>query len=79
MDMKQCEIRNLATSIRPPDKSAYKKIIFSYFSTKTYGVGTQKNRSKHMFKLMGKKIIAILRYSFLFFFFFLLKWPYALF
>ena len=28
----------------PPDKSAYWKIIFSYFSTKTYVVGTQKNR-----------------------------------
>ena len=32
------------TSInRPPDKSVYLKII-SYFSTKTYVVGTQKNR-----------------------------------
>ena len=29
---------------RPPDKSAYLKINFSYFSTKTYVVGTQKNR-----------------------------------
>ena len=30
---------------RPPDKCAYMKIIFPYFSTKTYyGVGTQKNR-----------------------------------
>ena len=28
----------------PPDKSALLKIIFSYFSTKTYVVGTQKNR-----------------------------------
>ena len=27
-----------------PDKSAYLKIIFSYFSTETYVVGTQKNR-----------------------------------
>ena len=40
---------------------------FLYFSFKTYGVGTQKNRDgsfehpKHMFKLMGKKIITILR------------------
>ena len=38
---------------------------FSYFSTKTYVVGTQKNHlnehPKHMFKLMDKKIIAILR------------------
>ena len=25
-------------------KSAYRKFIFSYFSTKTYVVGTQKNR-----------------------------------
>ena len=29
---------------RPPDKSAYWKIIFLYFSSKTYVVGTQKNR-----------------------------------
>ena len=28
---------------RPPDKRAYLKIIFFYFSTKTYVVGTQKN------------------------------------
>ena len=27
-----------------PDRSAYWKIIFSYFSPKTYVVGTQKNR-----------------------------------
>ena len=27
-----------------PDKSAYLKIYFFYFSTKTYVVGTQKNR-----------------------------------
>ena len=41
---------------------------FSYFSTKTYVVGTQKNRlndgsfehPKHMFKTMDKEIIAIL-------------------
>ena len=37
---------------------------FSYFSTKTCVVGTQKNRldehPKHMLKLMGKKIITIL-------------------
>ena len=42
---------------------------FSYFSTKTYFVGTQKNRlngtvfferPKHMFELMDKKIITIL-------------------
>ena len=54
---------------RPPDKIAYLKIIFSYFSTKTYVVGTQKNRlnetvllssQKHTFKLMGKEINTIL-------------------
>ena len=28
----------------PLVKSAYRKNIFSYFSTKTYVVGTQKNR-----------------------------------
>ena len=33
----------LSLKIRPQDKSAYQKIIFSYFSTKTYVVGTQKN------------------------------------
>ena len=43
------------------------EIYFLYFSSKTYVVGTQKNRlnetvqnTKHMFKLMGKKIISIL-------------------
>ena len=30
--------------IRPPDKSVYQKNYFSYFLTKTYVVGTQKNR-----------------------------------
>ena len=43
---------------------------FSYFSTKTYVVGTQKNHlnetfffehTKHMFRLMGKKKMTILR------------------
>ena len=36
---------------------------FSYFSSKTYIVGTQKNRlnEKHMLKLMGKKILTLLR------------------
>ena len=44
---------------------------FSYFSIKTYVVGTQKNRDgsfvhpKHVFKLMGKEIMTILRSSFL--------------
>ena len=43
--------------------------LFSYFSTKTYVVGTQKNchdetvllSTQNMFKLMGRKIITILR------------------
>ena len=29
---------------QPPDKSAVLEIYFSYFGTKTYVVGTQKNR-----------------------------------
>ena len=33
-----------AVLTRPLDKSAYLKIIFSDFSTKTYVVGTQKKR-----------------------------------
>ena len=46
---------------------------FSYFSTKAYDVDTRKNRlaetvlsehPKHMFLLMDKKIIAILRFCF---------------
>ena len=39
-----------------------KKIL--YISTKTYVVGTQKNHpneTKHMLKLIGKKIFTILR------------------
>ena len=51
--------------IRPPDKSVYRIFYFSYFSTKTYVVGTQKNHldemvllsTQNVFKLMGKKII----------------------
>ena len=56
--------------------------LFSYFSSKTYVVGTQKNRltaqdgsfehPKHMFKLIDKKIIASLRRKCL------LNWPYVL-
>ena len=51
-------------------KSAYRKTIFFYFSTKTCVVGTQKNRLNEMvplstqnimLKLMGKKIFTILR------------------
>ena len=64
---------------RPQDKSVSLKIIFSYFSVKTYVVGTQMNRldetvllstPKHMFKLIDKKIIASLRKLFL------LNWPF---
>ena len=53
----------------------WKLFYFYYFSTKTYVVGTQKNRlnetvlfehPKHMFKQMDKKIITILRWNFLF-------------
>ena len=39
--------------------------IFSYFSTKTYVVGTQEH-PKHMLKIMGKKIFTILRWNFFF-------------
>ena len=35
---------NNETVIRPPDKSAYWKIIFLCSQPKTYVVGTQKNR-----------------------------------
>ena len=46
------------------------KNLFSYFSTKTYVVGTQKKRfnvtRNIMFKLMGKKIFTILGSTFLF-------------
>ena len=34
----------ILNTFRSPDKSAYQKIIFSYFSTKTFVVGTQNNR-----------------------------------
>ena len=37
--------------------------LFSYFSTKTYVVGSFKH-PKHMFNLIDKKIIAILRWIF---------------
>ena len=52
----------------PQDKSVLRKFT-SYFTTKTYIVGTQKNRLNEtvlliiqniMFKLMDKKIITIL-------------------
>ena len=52
---------------RPPDKSLYQKIIFSYFSSKAC-CGHSKEPShetvllstQNMFKLRGKKIITIL-------------------
>ena len=37
------EVKKLLTSDRPPDKCIFKN-DFSYFSTKTYVVGAQKNR-----------------------------------
>ena len=39
-------IQTVVKGFRPPDKSAYSKIVFflSYFSIKAYVVGTQKNR-----------------------------------
>ena len=48
-------------------RSAYKKNNF-YFSTKTYVVGTQKNRlnETYMFKMMGKKILIIIGSKILF-------------
>ena len=51
------------------NRDSITKYYFSYFSTKTYVVGTQKNRvnePKHMFKLMGKKIFTFLRAKILF-------------
>ena len=62
------------TKCMPLVKSAYQKNNF-YFSTKTYVVGTQKNRlhetfffehPKHMLKIMGKEIFTILRRIFFF-------------
>ena len=56
-------------------ESAYQNFFFSYFSTKTYGVGTRKNHlneivfsehPKQMLKLMGKKKFPILHLKFLF-------------
>ena len=35
--------------------------FFSYFSAKTYVVGTQKKHPKHMFKLIDKEKMTILR------------------
>ena len=46
-EQKEKSLRNLRTFIiiyRPPDKSVQLKNYFSYSSTKTYVVGTQKNR-----------------------------------
>ena len=62
-----CPILNFCQIIRLLVKSAYQKIFFSYFSTKTYIVGTLKNRliervllsTQNMLQLEGKKIFAI--------------------
>ena len=62
-----CQSTHLRVTRRPPDKSVLEN-YFSYFSTKTYVVGTQKKLSqwdgsfehtKHMFKLMGKILNAV--------------------
>ena len=55
--------------VRPPDKSVYWKIIFFISHPKhmlwvlkrTVSMRQSIEHSKHMFKLMGKKIIKILR------------------
>ena len=39
---------NTSLDIRPLDKSVLLKIIFFYFSTKTYVVGAQKNHLNEM-------------------------------
>ena len=53
---------------KPLVKSVYQKNNFSYFSSKTYNVGTQKKRlietgllstQKQMLQIMGKKIFTI--------------------
>ena len=41
---------------RPPDKSSYCKAIF-YFSSKTYFVGTQKNRLNETVLLSTQNIV----------------------
>ena len=54
--------------IQAPRSECVTENYFSYYSSATYVVGTLKNRldePKHMFKLIDKEIIAILR-SFLF-------------
>ena len=46
---------SLAAYVRPLVKSVYqKKIYFSYFKTKTYVVGTQKNRLNETVPLIPK-------------------------
>ena len=68
--------KNIIFKIRRSKVTDYAALIakcvtenyFSYFSTKTYVVGTQKTRlnetvllsTKNMFKVMGKKIMTIL-------------------
>ena len=48
-------VLNITNPTRPPDKCVLEN-YFLYFSSKTYGVGTQKNRLIEM----GKEIITIL-------------------
>ena len=68
------------STIRPPDKRAYQKIIFFLFLNQNICCGYSKEPFRwdssyelpiHMFKLMGKKIITVLCYSFL------LNWSYG--
>ena len=58
----------MKTSLRPPDKSVFEFFLISQANHNYYVVGTQKNclnetvlLSTHMFKLIVKKIITILR------------------
>ena len=43
-------------NLRTPDKSTYWKTIFLYFSSKTYVVGTQKNRLNENVSLSTQNI-----------------------
>ena len=56
----------LSLRLRPPDKSAIVELFF-YFSSKTYVVGTQKNRLNETVLLStqnpGKKILTYLFYA----------------
>ena len=50
------DIWSLGMYISPLVKSAYQIIIFFYFSTKTYVVGTQKNRLNEAVLLSNQNI-----------------------